>query len=160
MEARLLAFVILQGLSPSMLPSDSWVSISRRPALTRSSEIVDFLFNKTSSSGLEFDLRLTSRAADDTLTVKWTSTERCKEARTAALRLRDLPFPAVRLPSDPEEVVLDGTSYSVKFLAGYGSQNNGELELRSNVGTPLAAWINTTLSNLDNCWSHMRPMPK
>lgn len=116
----MIAFIILQAVSSSILPPDSWLSISRHPALTRSTETVDFLYNKPPSSIPDFDLRLTSRASDGTLTVTWTSTKTCEEARETVLRFRDLPIPSVKLPSDPQEVVLDGTGYSVKFRAGYG----------------------------------------
>lgn len=152
----MIALILIEAATISMPPPDSWIRISRNPALSRSSESVDILYNKSSFDPAGFDLRLTSREEEGETTVKWASSRICEGARVAVARLRKLPFPSISFPGDPGEVVVDGTGYSISFPAAYGTQYSGQIELRSNVGTLLAAWIDDTLARLQTCWHPSR----
>lgn len=152
MEPPLIALILIEAATIPLPPPDSWIRISRNPALSHSFESVDILYSKGSSDPAGFDLRLTYRGTEGETTVKWASSRSCEGARVAVARLRKLPFPSVSFPGDPGQVVVDGTGYSISFPAAYGTQYSGQIELRSNVGTPLAAWIDDTLVNLQPCW--------
>lgn len=139
MEAPLIALSLIEAATISLPPPDSWIRISRSTALSHRSGSVDILYNKGSADPAGFDLRITSRGEEDATTVGWTSSRSCEGARAAVALLRKLPFPSVSFPSGPGEIVVDGTGYSISFPAAYGAQYSGRIELRFNVGTPLAA---------------------
>jgi hypothetical protein len=45
---------------------------------------------------------------------------------------------------------MDGTGYSLRAPTGFA---NGTLTITSNVGSPLAAWIDGAFRTLEPCWS-------
>nr|WP_314444053.1 hypothetical protein [uncultured Sphingomonas sp.] len=50
-----------------------------------------------------------------------------------------------------EFVTLDGAGYTLKSTGVYDGANSN-LEVESNVNTPLAKWIDTALATLQPCW--------
>jgi hypothetical protein len=79
-------------------------------------------------------------------------TRTCPQMLAVLRSLHDLPMPRAYIPpQDPLFVVADGTGYSLTIDAAYPEALPGELTLHSNVGTPLAAWIDDALATLDSC---------
>ena len=108
----------------------------------------------------EYTLRLITRTGDGSSISSWATSRTCSGVREAVEALNSIPFPAVTSPSDRTEIIVDGTTYSVLFSARYGSQHSGPLELRSNVGTPLATWVDKMIATTKPCWSGYRTLNK
>jgi hypothetical protein len=68
--------------------------------------------------------------------------------------LRDLPMPRPNVPlldEGPVIVTADGTGYSLTIPVAYPGAIPQDLTLTSNIGTPLAAWVEDALAALDSC---------
>ncbi|WP_131818614.1 hypothetical protein [Sphingomonas turrisvirgatae] len=102
-------------------------------------------------------LRFTARRQGEVLKVMWTDSRTCPAVAEAVDALRSVPMPTPVVPGDPENIILHGVGYSVRFNGRYGSEMGVPLELRSNAGTPLAAWVSDIFRRLKPCWSETRP---
>ena len=149
---------LLQTVSPAAPPSDAWASISVRVPIAQISTTIDFVKEAAGTTSSEYTLRLIERRADGSTETLFADGRTCSGVRDAVEGLRSLPFPVVSLPRDDPELVIDGVSYSVRFSARYGSQFSGPLELRSNIGTPLAAWVDGTVARVKPCWAGYRAL--
>ena len=64
-----------------------------------------------------------------------------------------MPRPAPPGVGDDEfEIVMDGVGYALHMPAAFG-RNSRSLNLTSNVGTPLAAWVDGAMTRMASCWS-------
>lgn len=149
--------LLLQATNPQPLPRDVWAALSASASLAHSSETVEFLRSGTSAAKDDVTLRLISRHLGEDPKIMWTNSRACGGAAEAVRRLRSVPMPAPVYAGDPEEIILDGVGYQVRFQAHYGSESGFPIELSSNVGTPLARWVRETFAILKPCWSETRP---
>ena len=149
--------LLLQATSPQPLPRDVWAAISSSASLARKSQTVEFLRGGASADADDVILRLISSGPGEAPKTMWTHSRACGGAAEAVRRLRSVPMPSPVYPGDPEEIVLDGVGYRVRFQAHYGSEMGLPVELSSNVGTPLARWVSETFAILKPCWSELRP---
>ncbi len=152
--------ILLQSSSPSFLPDDAWARISADVALARSSTTIDFIRDDADAAEGEYTLRLTVHDPAGLTTNRWATSRTCRGVQEAVEALGSVPFPSVQMPRDATEIVMDGVAYSVRFSARYGSQLGGPLELRSNIGTPLAAFVDRMIATVQPCWSSYRLLPK
>lgn len=149
--------LLLQAGVAQPLPRDVWATVSISPALEPHSETIEFLRDDAGVMTDAFTLRLVVRRRDDAPAISWASSRTCLSIATAVERLRLVPMPTPSLPGDPEEIVMDGVGYQVRFRAQYGSQIGVPMTLASNVGTPLARWVSDMFAILKPCWSATRP---
>ncbi len=127
------------------------ISFSRHAALARTSEEV--CVRRAGKAG-EYALRRTSTNARGVSVDTSTSTGKCPQVLARLQALEELSLPQIDLPAFGKEVemfTLDGAGYQLIAPALYdGAMSN--LMVRSNVGTPLARWIDQTLTALAPCW--------
>ena len=154
----MLVALFLQASTAQPLPRDVWVSLSSSVSLAHSSETVEFLRAESSVMKDAFALRSTSRRLGKAPKVMWADSRTCPGAAEAINDLRSVPMPTPVFPGDPEDIILDGVSYHVRFYGHYGSEIGLPVELRSNTGTPLARWVSDILRKLKPCWSETRPV--
>jgi hypothetical protein len=95
------------------------------------------------------------------ITYSYTSTAACPAALHPLERLEQLPMPQPDVINFGRElgiVVTDGAQYELSGRAIHADSQVGEYSIESNVGTPLAHWVDSMLVALRPCWSSS-PLP-
>lgn len=90
--------------------------------------------------------------------VDWTDTRRCPAALQVIEEMATVPPPTIKPPridGKAEDIIItaDGGSYVLESSARYDRTIGPEIKFSSNVGTPLAKWVDRSLSALNPCWS-------
>ena len=152
MIATLLAAApILSELGPS------WAEFSRNPALrlTKTRVEVGTLGYDDARRHLDFWLRRTvTSGPEQQEATTWADTRTCPSSRALLASMRDIPVPkfAPIGSSDGPPMTLDGIGYALRTYS-----DEGTLKAETNVGTPLATWIEGALGSLEGCWSSQTP---
>jgi hypothetical protein len=109
----------------------------------RSRDRLDFWLRRTVVTGIDHRAQQT-----------WADTRTCARARPLLASMRDIPVPkfAPVGSSKGPPVVLDGNAYSLRTYS-----DQGTLTAETNIGTPLADWIDRALMDLDSCWTNLSP---
>ena len=142
---------------PTPLPMQ-WAQFSRSPPhiLIRGiSETVDIATGtQKNSADLPYRLRLTTRTfGGRTVKVEWADSVRCPAVRAVVLSMTEIKMPSPApygSPGKSDVIMSDGTEY---FLNAPSSDNMGSITIASYGGSPLAAWIDSSLKQLASCWS-------
>ena len=148
----------LAALTP--LPANmgpAWAEFSRKPALrlVRTYVEVGTLGYDRKQKRLEFWLRRTVvTGAAERSEVTWADTRTCPQARPLLASMRSIPVPrfAPVGSSEGPPIVLDGISYTLKSYS-----DHGQLTANTNVGTPVASWIEGAFTALEGCWRSQAP---
>jgi hypothetical protein len=133
---------------------DSWAKFSAHQARSRLNIDVEIGTDEITDAGPIFWIRRTIQTPRQKKQISRVDTKSCPQMLAALRSLRDLPMPRPNMwPLDGDEFIVtaDGASYSLTISAAYPGASPGDLTLNSNVGTPLAAWVDDTLSALDSC---------
>jgi len=152
----LLSAVLAVAPIPSNLGS-AWAEFSRAPAarLTRTTVEVGTSGYDRQHAQLDFWLRRTvTRGIKQEEQIVWADTRTCARVRPLLASMRDIPVPkfAPIGSSKGPPVILDGIGYSLKAYS-----DDGMLTESTNIGTPLAEWIEAALKTLEPCWSSRVP---
>lgn len=109
-----------------------------------------------------FAVRRASRSDTSESKIEWATSFDCPGLEQTLIDLESMQMPKVDVPTvgrdDSRGPVADGVSYSL--WSRYPTWPDGfgySVELRSNVGTPLAEWSTRFRQTLDDCWSDMTP---
>jgi hypothetical protein len=134
-----------------------WAEFSRAPALRliKTRVEVGTLGYDRNRKQLDFWLRRTIvRGGAQHEEVSWTDTRTCPAASSTLASMRNIPVPkfAPIGSSEGPPIVLDGIGYSLRTYS-----DQGELTAKTNVGTPLASWIELALKTLEPCWRRSAP---
>ncbi|HEX5183782.1 MAG TPA: hypothetical protein VFW19_11605 [Allosphingosinicella sp.] len=134
-----------------------WAEFSREPAghlITIKVEVGTLGYDHTHKQ-LDFWLRRSVvKGFQKHAQVTWADTRTCIAARPVLASMRNITVPKFApVGSSPgSQIVLDGVSYS---LSTYSDE--GKLTAETNVNTPVAAWIELALKDLDSCWTSVVP---
>ncbi len=104
--------------------------------------------------GEGYMLRRTLSQGPSQPNTSWALTRNCPSAVPHLTGIESLPLPKPDLSGFGQEaqtIVLDGALYQLSAPALYGGEG-GEIHVSSNIGTPLAEWIDSILAALDPCW--------
>lgn len=152
-----LVIALLQSSVQPELPRQ-WGQFSRSGALSHVSETVDIATAaRGNSPDFRYTLRFTKIRLGKTVTIAWADSANCPAVRTVIASMRDIKMPTPAPPGVSGEAItitLDGAGYS---LSAPSSDNMGRLTIRSNIGSPLAAWIDASLQQLEPCWTTTAP---
>ncbi len=157
----LLAFALQVADAPSA-PRDTFAErafahFSRAPALAHSSETVDvaLAYAPYSTAPAAYTMRLTRRRFRQPDAIVWADSRSCPAMRQVLDTMRALASPHPQVPGiDPYgDIILDGTGYRLTTKARFAGGCDGHLTYSSNIGTPLAAWVDRSLAALAPCWS-------
>lgn len=155
------ALIIAASLTAAPPFDLSWIEFSRSPALNSATDRVELGTLGMDRNGKELLYWLRrSVTIRDQVTVTWVDSRTCPAVRGALVALQSLPMPRPApygLGGDNTDIILDGVSYSLRIPAAYGRQG-AQLMLSSNVGTPLAAWVEASFAALEPCWSPRPPV--
>jgi hypothetical protein len=153
---QVMLWVALAAVSP--VPTElgpAWADISRAEYahhITTNVKIGTLGYDRTQNR-LDFWARrvVTTLRGE---TVSWADTRTCATLRPALASMRAIPVPKfapIGSPGGPP-VILDGIGYSLRSYS-----DEGTLTAETNLGTPLAAWIDQTLGVLEGCWHSTLP---
>ncbi|WP_340588512.1 hypothetical protein [Erythrobacter alti] len=96
--------------------------------------------------------------------ITWTDTRRCPAARDAVVAATQIAPPRIYVPGIPVRpdgstiLTLDGIRYELRAGAHYDSYTSSDISFSSNMDTPLANWVEGTLTVLEKCWSDEVPI--
>lgn len=153
---------LLLALAPvPAAPADNlgpgWVNFSRRPALRRGDVEVSMGTLDVHAGHYRYWLRRVAEGAGVTR-VDWTDSDSCPAVARVLERMRALPMPGLTTPDrDSGNIILDGIGYRLK-VGGVEAGQSVDVELRSNVETSLARWVESSLKELAPCWSATVPV--
>ena len=149
--AFIAAAPILVELGPA------WAQFSRALArrLIKTDVEVGTLGYDSARKRLDFWLRRTVvRGVEHQEEVTWADSRTCPAARPLLASMRNIPVPKFAPIGSPggAPVIIDGIAYSLRTYS-----DEGTLTAETNLGTPLAAWIEGALKVLDSCWTKATP---
>ncbi|VVT01432.1 conserved hypothetical protein [Erythrobacter sp. EC-HK427] len=98
------------------------------------------------------------------ITVNWTDSQSCEGSRdTVVVAATQVSPPEVAVPGIPVTadgsvvITLDGVQYSFEARSHYAGNISSSLRFTSNVGTPLADYVEDSILALEPCWSEDVP---
>jgi hypothetical protein len=162
----MLLALALQVASTPPAPRDGFAEsafahFSRVPTLAHSSETVDvaIVYAPYSTAPPAYMMRLTRRRFQQHDAIFWADSRSCPAMRPVLDAMRALPSPRPQVPGiDPYgDIILDGVGYRLMTTARFANGQDGDLVYSSNIGTPLAAWVDGSLGALARCWSATAP---
>ncbi len=133
---------------------EGWIKFSAHHALSHVD--IDVSIGTQITGGQEiYWIRRTTQKLGRQTGASQIDSRSCPRILPALRSLSDLPMPQPKLPfpSDaPIIVTADGIGYSLTVPVAYpGEFLTHDVTLTSNVGTPLAAWIDDALAIVDSC---------
>jgi hypothetical protein len=138
--------------APPELPRQ-WAQFSRAGALSHVRETVDIATGPRSEArAFRYTLRFTRQRGDAAPVTSWTDSATCPAVRAVIADMPNIKMPQPApygLSDGPLSVTMDGTRYA---LSAPSSDNMGRVSISSNVGSPLAAWVDTAFEKLKPCW--------
>ena len=141
----------------SPAPFEAWAEFSKNPALHQGFESVQVGTLGSDRGRLHYWLRRTVKDGDKE-TITWSDSLSCATVRPVLAAMRNLPAPRPAPYGFDQrgDITLDGVGYMLRTPARFGP-HTADLTIRSNVNTPLAQWIETSLTALAPCWSSKVP---
>lgn len=153
-----LALAAAQAAIPFEL-GPAWGEISRRPALRRVSDKVEIgtVGRDPRTKKLRYWLRHT-RTEGGSQRVRWANSANCPAVQTMLESVQELAVPKPAPPglSEITSITLDGIGYSLRIPATFGGRY-ADMTVTSNIGTPLAYWVDDSLKRLEVCWTDQQP---
>ena len=147
------AVPLVAALMLASANDESWAKFSAHQALSR--HAIDVSIGTQITAGEEiYWFRRSVRKPGQKIETSQTDTRSCPRMLVVLRALRELPMPRPKLPfadNEPLVVTADGGEYSLTISVGYPGAIPQDLTLTSNVGTPLAAWVEDALATLDSC---------
>jgi hypothetical protein len=159
----MLLLVLANGAGQPDLPDlpnlpRQWAQFSRAGALSHVSETVDIATGDTAGSRtFRYTLRFTRRRGDGKPEISWADSATCPAIQAVIADMPNIKMPSPApygLPDQPLTITVDGTLYA---LSAPSSDNMGRLSISSNIGSPLAAWIDSAFPKLEPCWQATAP---
>jgi hypothetical protein len=147
-------------LASAPIPAElgpAWAEFSRVPSTRMMKTQIDVGTLGYDRGRKQLDFWLRRRVTSGTKQqeeVTWADTRTCPAARRLLASMRDIPVPkfAPVGSSKGPPVILDGVGYSLRTYSDQGMLTDG-----TNVGTPLAVWIDSALKTLRPCWTARIP---
>ncbi len=153
----MLLIVLAVFAEQAPLPTQ-WAQFKREGALSRVVETVDIAYGiRKRADQFSYTLRFTQTAPGKELEIKWTDSTTCPTVRSVVLSMHDIVMPSPAPYGTPGElitIVADGVGYSLSAPSTYLA---GRMTITSNWGSPLAHWIDGSLTQLARCWRQTKP---
>lgn len=153
-----ITLLLLLGAETPAARPEPWASFSRSGALSHVRETVEIATGKRrSKTEFPYMLRYTRTVLQGAPTIIDADIASCPAigAVVASMQTLKMPTPApYGLPTDSLSITADGALYT---LSAPSSDTMGRFTISSNVGSPLAAWVDAALRQLSPCWSAPAP---
>lgn len=149
--------VAAQDKAPSELTVGSF---SARPDTVRNSPAVEvgvvLVVGTDNARHYRMDQRLTGRQGS--MTTMSADSRACPALQQQLAKVEDLPMPTFVAPGSKRgqgaQMIMHPTTYTLA-MEGYESTSNSSarLEVSAPSGSPLAQWVEETLTALEPCWT-------
>ncbi len=151
----MMPLILAAGATFDPQSSFAWAEFSVEPSRGGEAQKVEIgtVPGKTEPGEYVYWLRLTqSKGGQDV--VSYADTRTCNAARDVIARMEGLGVSQGAAPHTWGHMAItaDGAQYRVRMPVKYGDLI-GEAALRTNVGTPVAAFVEQSLNDLRPCWS-------
>lgn len=151
-------FLAFMSATPQSELPRQWAQFSRAGQLNHITETIEVATgDRGQDNAFRYILRRTKRTLNGDSQIAWADSATCPEVRSVIASMRDIPVPSLApygLPGEARSITMDGTLYS---LAAPSSDNMGKIAISSNVGSPLASWVDASLEQLASCWTATAP---
>ena len=130
----------------------AWATFTRAGALSHVNETVEIATDNTERDHFDYKLRFTRTTLRDR-EILWTNSRTCPAVRPMLQQMRDIAMPRPApygVEGEETEIVMDGAYYELQAPSNF---SNGNLTITSNVGSPLATWVDDAFVKLAACWS-------
>lgn len=109
-----------------------------------------------------FAVRRVSQSTTSESKLEWATSSECPGLEDQIIDLETLAMPQIDVPTvgrdDRQGPPADGVTYSLwSRYPTWPHAFSYSIEIRSNVGTPLADWSERLRQTLDGCWSDVMP---
>ena len=146
--------VLMADIAPPDAFLSSWAQFSRSRSLIYVTETVDVATaERGSNNTFRYRLRLTRKTLNGVPQVRYADSVNCPAIQNVITSMKSIKMPAPApygLWDGPLRIrVHDGIGYS---LSAPSSDSNGQMTISSNMGSSLAAWVDTSLKKLERCW--------
>ena len=151
----------------------AWGHFSRTPTMGGVIESVEVATSTSAlrTKRLAYRMRLTRRQISRPAEILWADSRMCPAMLPVLRALQTLPPPRPSVPGIepmPGADIVDGVGYQLRVpahFAGGGKvrsrlalgSSDGQMWFYSNLGTPLADWVDKSLAALQRCWSPVEP---
>ncbi|WP_252258197.1 hypothetical protein [Erythrobacter aurantius] len=157
--------LLLAAQAPDYVTSGSFLTFHASPAFSESYVSVDVgrLKGEDSEPAYWFMWRERDKSSGEVRKSRWTDTQNCDAASSVLTSLHGVSPPRVSIPGYEVSpgggirIMGDGVHYEISVRAHYSGTEGSDLSFSSNVGTPLAEWIEGSLEVLEPCWSSEAP---
>ena len=133
--------------------ADSWAEFSRAGALSRTSETVEIATQHPAGSRpLEYAMRYTTKNLRSGEKTQFAESASCPAVANVVYSMKYIKAPDLApygAPGVSNIITVDGVAYS---LSAPSSDSMGRMTISSNVGSPLAKWIDDSRKTLAPCW--------
>lgn len=154
----LLALAAIAAIAEPVSAQEPLVTFEKSPALDLEGVKVEVSILRPPNSGplqYAFKQTIVGRNGEKRGQPYYTDTLYCPQALRALQQLSDLPGPQPGLvgleKNPPKEIIVDGTGYRLSVATAL-PYLQGHMTLSSNIGTPLAQWVDEALKTLEPCW--------
>lgn len=174
-ESRLSAYLTLDGSgwvlrylgvaalseSPTTTPlaeAEGFLEFSRGHSLSFDHNTVTSGIIRAQTGGWHYWFRLNTQVGDS-ITIQWTDTARCPQARALLESTTNLAPPRIDIPGISNlatYVGADGSWYEIRVSAN-SDHHVSELSFGSGNGSALGQWVDESLATLEQCWSDEPP---
>lgn len=162
MLSTVVSLILAASVSSGVAP---FLTFSKAPAFGPSRTTVEIgqLVGPVPVRERNYWLRRTVQTGEK-LIIDWTDTKRCPAATAAIRQAATISPPQIWVPGvevlpDGRVIVTgDGTAYEITVGAHYDGNVSSDIHFTSSDGSPLADWIEESLSILEPCWSKVPPV--
>lgn len=151
-----MTFSLLAAAALQLYP---WLSFMREPSFHQPIAVEIGTLRLKTTGPNEYWFKETVTIGDEKI-IWWTDTVRCPAGLSVLRNVRELQMPRVDVPFlDNDEIIVtaDGIHYELSGDAAYDGRSAGGFMISSNVGTPLAKWVDESIETLSPCWSKEEP---
>ena len=148
----------LPGYSSGLsVAEEPFLTFSRDAAFGQSSMRVEVRNGFLADQARQYWIQRTTKTGRVTA-IDWADTISCPDARAAIDRVTEITPPRIRVPGQPMSendafvIITDGIGYEINASAHYAGQVGSDIRFSSNIGTPLAEWVEESLDILAKCW--------
>lgn len=155
----MIALVLIAAAQAVSMDSPPLLSFSAHPELRQVTTQVDVGFLATKSSPKHYWFRKTVKPDNgQVVEVRWADTRTCAAGRSVLEDLAKMEPPRPHiwgLDGDDDIIVTaDGITYRLDTET---TLPNGRMTVRTNIGTPLARWMDAAFAKLEGCWTATPP---
>jgi hypothetical protein len=144
--------------TPDPFADRAFLHIRVDAMLSRRTRRIDVIAHDVPDQGIRFLFRRID--GGDGAPDGWATGETCPAAIDRLESLSRVALPTANVPGvdrPPTQIIQDGAAYTIDVHAVHPDGQPGDLRVTSNVGAPIAQWVDALSVALEPCWQPVRP---